>query len=139
MRWRRWVSDEYAPRRTIVDYLFDDAEKLDALVAEARAFGDEGFLDAARSSFAALARRLDRHMRLEEHAVLPRLPASASRRAAVLRREHGRLRSLVHLAQQLLDDGDGATFARAVGRLGDANRRHERKERRLFASVREEI
>ncbi len=133
------VSDELGPRHTIIDFLLDDGVRLQALVAEARAFADEGFVAAARRPFAAFAHRLERHMRLEERVVLPLLPASAAAETERLLQDHARLRRHVATAQRHLDAGRAAAFARTAARLGDANRRHERREHRLYAPARARI
>ena len=132
-------SGEFGPRDSIVAYLLADASRLEAELAEARAYADEGFLAAARKPFAAYTRRLERHIRLAERAVLPRLPARLAEDAATLRLDHDHLRARVEVCARWLDARNAASFARAIGRLSEANRRHEHRERRILAPARELI
>ena len=136
MNARSWPDPvrELGPRPTVIDYLFEDAATVEAQLDDCQLLVDDGAFDFVRRRFAALAQRLERHMRLEERVVLPQI----ARPLPAIPREHARLRRLVATTQSLLDErptcgGD------ALARLAKALHRHERSEHRLLARYRSRI
>jgi len=115
--------------RTVAAYLDAGCPTLAGLLAESRLLARERLTGGARAVLAQFTRRLDRHMRLEEHVLFPRrLPA---RTAATLAREHDRLRALVDDAEARLARSDTRGFLVTTRALATRLQRHHRKEQLL--------
>lgn len=119
--------------RTVAGYLEAGCPTLDALLAQSRQLARERLIGGARALLAQFAQRLDRHMRLEEHVLFPRLEdrGGAARTTAALCREHDRLRALVAEAEADLERGDTRAFLATTHTLAGRLQRHHRKERPL--------
>ncbi|HEX9102202.1 MAG TPA: hemerythrin domain-containing protein [Polyangia bacterium] len=123
--------------RVVAGYLEAGCTTLDALLDDARTLARERLPGGARSALRQLERRLDRHLRLEEHIVFPLLEEQGgSRRAtASLRREHRRLRALVDDAGAVVERRDPQPFLQTTRALGERLRRHHRRERRILDAL----
>lgn len=123
--------------RAVVGYLEDGAPRLDAQLREARLLARERLPGGARALLAQFIRRLDRHMRLEEHVLFPALDERAGSPdvSARLLREHDRLRALAAEAAASLDRDDARTFLEYSHELAGRLQRHHQKERRLLDTL----
>ena len=119
--------------RTVAGYLDAGCPTLDTLLAQSRQLARERLTGGARALLAQFVRRLDRHMRLEEHVLFPRIEdrGGSARTTALLCREHDRLRALVADAEASLERDDTRAFLTTSHALAARLQRHHRKERRL--------
>lgn len=120
--------------RGIFEALAWDHDRLDALEGAAFESLGAGDLASARTTFAAFARGLERHIRFEEEILFPAVEERAgfpphAGPTAVMRAEHAEIRACLAGITAALDaDGAGAQAIRARlgGLLGDHNLKEER-------------
>lgn len=112
-------------------FLLEDRSALEALLTETRTFQDERLHSAAVAAFAQFAGQLDRHLRLQEHALFPR-PRRQSVWAALCVTSR-RLRAAVAAVEAAYDD-EGA-FEGALARVETLFRRSVRQESRVLDPI----
>jgi hypothetical protein len=116
---------------TVPLYLLSDEGYLHELLSEARASMGAELLSAAAVAFARFSERLDRHLRLQSHALFPR---SHQREAwTTLCATRRRLQSAV--ASAAAARVDGRAFTKSLDRVEALFSHYIRQERRILAPV----
>lgn len=116
---------------TVALFLLDDRAQLEALLAETQTFVDEQLHSAAVAAFAQFAGRLDRHLRLQAHALFPR-PRRQSLWATLCATSRS-LRAAVTEAEAACDEPRG--FAKALDQVETLFRRCIRQEARILDPI----
>lgn len=136
VRSRAFVSDDgvvvvSGSEHAVALFLLDDCPQLEALLAETRTLLAERLPSAAAASFAQFAERLDRHLRLQAHALFPR--PLRQRLWAGLCATSRSLRTAVSEVEVAYDDH--RVFSRTLGRVEMLFRRFIRQEARIVDPI----
>ena len=120
---------------TVTAYLSWDHQRLDTILTEIAADLARDRLPEARAWFAGFYAGLDRHIRLEEELLFPLFEARSgiiNGPTAVMRDEHGRMRSALESMQAALQDGSAPRFFEALRFLQSLLPEHDAKEEHVL-------
>ncbi len=124
---------------TVTGWLTNDHDRLDVLLAEVSALVEDGDLARGRTCFREFDRGLERHLRLEEELLFPRLERLAATAAGVTRVLHDDHRTIARSAavtRGAVERGDPAGFRAAVRAMLMVLRDHfAREEEALFPTM----
>ncbi len=124
-----------APRagmnRVVSEFLTDDHRDCDKCFAAAEAAASEGDLEGARSGFGDFESALLTHLAREEEVLFPefeKCTGMADGPTAIMRMEHGQIRSLVVQMRQALVGGDLEEFLGLGETMNILIQQHNMKE-----------
>ena len=117
------------------EYLSADHERLDQLLADARAAAARDDLDRARALLSEFRDGLERHIRLEEELLFPAFEERTGLTrgpTAVMRYEHTLIRAHLSEMNHALATDDGGGFGAASAALENVLGPHNVKEERVL-------
>lgn len=126
------MLDQTTGFSTITEYLSDDHQRLDRVIADLCAMVEDGEMERAEYSFRDLDAQLRRHIRVEEELLFPvfDLRAGMIGPTQVMRHEHRDIESLLEELAQALTAGlrpaASTALSTLVQLLGDHNLKEER-------------
>ena len=124
----------------VTEYLTEDHHRLEALQNDAFAARTSGDFAAARQIWADFVDGLDRHIRIEEDVLFPLFEERSGMGAetgptAVMREEHGEIRSLLASITQVIGDanGDAERLRRSLAYVLEEH--HHKEEEVLYPAT----
>jgi iron-sulfur cluster repair protein YtfE (RIC family) len=138
------TSTQPIPQTTFnsaTDYLSWDHDQLDAALADVLQMVDDGEIERADAHFEAFARRLRRHIRLEEDILFPvfeRATGMIAGPTQVMRAEHRQIEAALEEMSQALAGGSAGAFRAGHAALISVLGAHNQKEERILYPMTDE-
>jgi iron-sulfur cluster repair protein YtfE (RIC family) len=119
---------------TVTQYLRQDHDRIDILIADLCAMVEDGELERADYSAGDLDAALRRHIRLEEDLLFPLFDERIGIRGPtiVMRDEHRQIEGWLGALERALADGSRAHASTALAELLQILGRHNRKEENIL-------